>query len=237
MIEDKQLDDTGAKDEKKFFFRSMSYGLVIVSLLWLVKLVEVIFNIQFTFLGVYPQSVNGLIGIVFSPLIHGDFSHLISNSLPLFILTSMLFYFYKKLGFRIFILTWLIGNFWLWIIGRESYHIGASGVIYGLAAFLFVSGVIRKHPRLMSISLLVAFLYGSMIWGIFPIKEGVSWEGHLMGMFAGILLAIYFRKEGPQRKIYEWELEEEEDEELINGKTIEEWDEYFDNKANKRDRD
>ncbi len=235
MVEDNIFDNTDGKKEKKFLMHSISYGLIVVSILWLVKLIEVIFNINLTYLGVYPQSVSGLPGIIFSPFIHGDFSHLISNSLPIFILTSMLFYFYKNLGLRIFILTWLIGNAWLWIVGRESYHIGASGVIYGLAAFLFVSGIIRRHPRLMSISLLVAFLYGSMVWGIFPIKQGVSWEGHLMGMLAGILLAFFFRKEGPQRKVYDWELEEaDEEEKEFGGRTMEEWDEYFDNEAENR---
>ncbi len=235
MSEEEQFLDNGIKEEKRYFFRSISYGLILVSLLWLVKIIEIIFNINLTFLGVYPQSIKGLPGIIFSPLIHGDFSHLISNSLPLIILTSMLFYFYKKLGLRIIILTWLIGNVWLWIVGRESYHIGASGVIYGLAAFLFVSGILRRHPRLMAISMLIAFLYGSMVWGILPIQEGVSWEGHLMGMIAGILLAFFFKKEGPQRKVYDWELEDDEDdeEELIYGKTLEEWDEYFDKKAGK----
>ncbi len=229
-----QFPDKDTREEKRVFLRCISYGLVLVLLLWFVKLIEIIINEKLSFLGVYPQSLKGLPGIFFSPLIHGDFSHLISNSLPLFILTAILFYFYRKLGFRIFILTWLIGNIWLWTIGRESYHIGASGVIYGLAAFLFVSGIIRRHPRLMAISLLIAFLYGGMVWGILPLQEGVSWEGHLTGMLAGILLAVFFRKEGPQRKVYDWELEDEdEEEEQFGGKTLEEWDEYFDKKSEK----
>ncbi len=235
MHEDNRPYYQDIKEEKRFFLRCISYGLFFVIILWLIKLIEVILNIEFTFLGVYPLSFKGFPGIFFSPLIHGDFSHLISNSFPLLVLIPMLFYFYKDLGLRIFLLTWLIGNAWLWVIGRESYHIGASGVIYGLAAFLFVSGIIRRHPRLMAISLLVAFLYGGMVWGILPIQEGVSWEGHLMGMIAGIVLAIFFKGEGPQRKIYEWELEEEEeDEKKFNGKTLSEWDEYFDKKARKK---
>lgn len=229
MSEDKHFFDNDIKEEKKFLLRSISYGVYFVAILWFIKLLEIIFNIELKYFGVYPQSLEGLPGIIFSPLIHGDFSHLTSNSLPLFILTAMLFYFYRQIGLRVLILTWLIGNIWLWIIGRESYHIGASGVIYGLAAFLFVSGVIRKHPRLMAISLLVAFLYGSMLWGILPIKEGVSWEGHLMGMIAGVVLALYYKNRGPQRKIYEWE--EDEDEEIYGGKTLEEWDDYFDQKS------
>ncbi len=233
MSPDKQYLDSNIKEEKNSFFKSLSYGLYFVAILWFVKLIELIFSIELTFLGVYPQSFKGLPGIFFSPLIHGDFSHLFSNSFPLLVLVPLLFYFYKDIGFRVFLLTWLIGNIWLWIIGRDSYHIGASGIIYGLAAFLFISGIIRRHPRLMALSLLVAFLYGGMVWGILPLQEGVSWEGHLMGMLAGVMLAVFYKDEGPQRKIYEWELEEEEEEETFDGKTLAEWDEYFDQKAKK----
>ncbi len=236
MSEEKQFMNKDVEEEKRFFVRSLSYGLVIVCLIWFVKLFEIIIGAKLSFLGVYPQSLKGLPGIFFSPLIHGDFSHLISNTLPIFILTAMLFYFYNRIGLRVLVLIWLIGNIWLWVIGRESYHIGASGVIYGMAAFLFVSGIIRRHHRLMAISLLIAFLYGGMIWGILPIREGVSWEGHLTGMLAGIVLAFFYRKEGPQRKLYDWELEDDEndEDELIEGKTLEEWDEYFDRQTEKR---
>lgn len=102
---------------------------------------------------------------------------------------------------------------WVWVGGRSGYHIGASGLVYGLASFLFFSGVIRNDIRLLAISLLVVFLYGSMIWGIFPIFPQVSWESHMLGGISGLVLAIYYRKYGPQKKVYEWELEEEEEEE------------------------
>jgi len=230
-----EISEKSEKSEKQRIFKCFLYGLYFVIILWLVKIFEITFDVKLSFLGVFPQSIKGLPGILFSPLIHGDFSHLISNTLPLLVLIPMLFYFYKNLGLRIFFMVWLIGNIWLWIMGRESYHIGASGVIYGLAAFLFISGIIRKHPRLMAISMLVAFLYGGMVWGILPIKDGVSWEGHLMGMLAGIILAIFFKKEGPQRKKYSWEFEEEDEEDKeFDGKTLDEWDEYFDRKAKQK---
>ena len=98
----------------------------------------------------------------------------------------------------------------MWVAAREAYHIGASGIIYGFVSFLFFSGIFKKYPRLLTVSLLVVFMYGSMVWGVFPTTKPISWEGHLFGSIAGLALAIYFRKEGPKRKIYDWELEDEE---------------------------
>jgi membrane associated rhomboid family serine protease len=129
------------------------------------------------------------------------------------VLGSALFYFYRDIAPRILILIWLFTGFWVWVGARESYHIGASGVVYGLAAFILVSGILRRHTGLMAMALVVVFLYGSLIWGIFPEffpNENISWESHLFGLIAGISLAFYYRKEGPQRKKYSWELEENE---------------------------
>jgi membrane associated rhomboid family serine protease len=186
------------------------FPAIFVILLWIIKIVEESLFMDFHQWGVYPLRLEGLKGIIFSPLIHGSYEHLISNTFPLLILGWALFYFYKELGLRITLMAWLMSGIWVWVFARESWHIGASGIIYSWAAFLFVSGVIRQHPRLMALSLLVAFLYGSMVWGIFPLRERVSWEGHLMGLLAGLVLALFFRETGPQRKIYSWELEEED---------------------------
>jgi membrane associated rhomboid family serine protease len=131
-----------------------------------------------------------------------------------------LFYFYRPIAPKVFILIYLVSGFWLWFGGRPGYHIGASGIIYGLAAFLFLSGVLRKYTRLMALSLLVVFLYGSLIWGIFPLDMRTSWEGHLYGAIAGLIIAVYYKNRGPQRKKYEWEIEEELEEKGEN------WDEY-----------
>jgi len=183
--------------------------------MWMVKLVEYNFGISFADYGVRPKSSSGLKGILFSPFIHKDFSHLINNSYPILILGGMLFSFYKKIATQLFLWLFFIAGFWLWIIGRPSFHIGASGIIYALAAFLFISGVIRKNPRLSAVSMLIIFLYGSMIWGVLPTKEHVSWEGHLSGFMAGIIVAIFYRNEGPKRKKYQWEIDEELEEEFL----------------------
>jgi membrane associated rhomboid family serine protease len=184
---------------------------VLVTALWVVKLIEVQSGHSLAEYGVFPRTLSGLKGVITSPFIHGDMRHLVSNSLPLLILAGVLFYFYKSLAYRVFAGIYLLGGFWLWLGGRESFHIGASGLVYGLTTFLFFSGVFRRETRLMALSLLVVFLYGGMVWGIFPIFIGMSWEAHLFGAFAGLLYSYVYRKEGPQRKLYAWEVEPEED--------------------------
>jgi membrane associated rhomboid family serine protease len=203
------------EDEKKIV-RSMVFPFLIVILMWAVRLVETIGGYDLSFLGIYPLKWQGLPGIITTPFIHSGFSHLIANSVPLIILGSALFYFYREIAFRILIMIWLFTGFWVWVGGRESYHIGASGIVYGLATFILVSGIIRRHTGLMAMALVVVFLYGSLIWGIFPEffpHENISWESHLFGMVAGISLAVFYRKEGPQRKVYAWELEDDLDDE------------------------
>ena len=206
------------KTDKRRLFSSLYLAATLVIILWIVKLIEVVFQVEFVEYGLYPLKTSGLIGIITAPFIHGDFEHLAANSASMFMLTWMLFYFYRQIAPKVFILVWILTGLWVWLMARPSFHIGASGVVYGLAAFLFVSGLIRRNPRLMVLTLVVAFLYGSMVWGVFPEffpERNISWESHLMGFVAGMVLAIFFRKEGPKRKIYSWEwdeLEEEEDE-------------------------
>lgn len=175
--------------------------LLFVVILWVVRITEVLTGTSFVHFGLFPLDIIGLRGIIFAPFIHGSWEHLFNNTLPLLILGWGLFFFYKPVAYKVFLLVFIIHNFWLWFFGRDSYHIGASGLIYGLGAFLFLSGIIRMNKHLLTISLLVAFVYGSMVWGIFPLEEKVSWEGHLSGMAAGILLAFYYRQYGPQRNM------------------------------------
>lgn len=169
------------------------------------------FNISLVHFGVYPRTIHGLIGIITYPFIHANWPHLFNNSTAIFILGSMLFYFYRPVALKSLLWIYLMSGLWLWIGGRESYHIGASGVIYGLFGFLFVSGLLRKHLKLMALSLLVVFLYGSLVWGILPIDHSMSFEGHLFGLIAGVLIALVYRKQGPQKPKYSWELVDEEE--------------------------
>ena len=208
------------KDDQKRMVESLIVPGIFVFLMWLIKISEVLFNFNLEGYGVMPLSWRGLPGILFAPVLHENFSHLAANTLPFFFLGGLLFYFYKPIAWKIFWLVWLITGLWVWVFAREdSVHIGASGVVYGLASFLFLSGIIRRDNRLMSITLLIAFLYGGLVWGIFPQlfpHQPISWESHLMGLLAGIVLAIYYRKSGPQRKIYEWENEEYDEDEGDN---------------------
>ena len=203
--------------KKLFKYGSFSVFFIPVTFLlimWLVKIIEVQFSFSFIKFGVFPQSFEGLKGVFFSPFIHKNFTHLFNNSYPILILGVLLFYVYRKIAVEIFIWLFFISGFWLWIIGRQSFHIGASGIIYALASFLIISGIIRKDTRLAAVSLIIIFMYGSLIWGIMPLKESISWEGHLSGFAAGILVAIFYRHKGPKRKKYQWEIDEELEEQV-----------------------
>lgn len=201
--------------EKKKFLLSLFFPLLFVGLLWLIKISEIILNEDFSSFGLYPLQIKGLIGIITSPLIHGNLDHLIANSGPLLILGTALFYFYSKVSFKVIFLIYLMTGIWVWFGGRPSFHIGASGIVYGLAGFVFTSGIIIKNIRLLALSLLVVFLYGSMIWGIFPIDPKISYESHFLGLIAGVVLAFIYKNEGPQPELPEW-INEEEDENLEN---------------------
>lgn len=199
-------------EEKRKILNSLFFPLVFLVTIWVIKFFEISMDLDFVKFGVMPRTLEGLKGILFSPMIHGDWKHLFDNSIPIFILSFALFYFYRGISFTIFFFIYLIGGMILWVIGREAYHIGASGIIYGLASFLFLSGIIRRITHLMAISLLVVFLYGSLIWGLLPFDYEVSWEGHLSGAVVGIGLALLYRDQGPEREKASWELEEEETE-------------------------
>jgi membrane associated rhomboid family serine protease len=199
-------------DQRRFFI-SVSIPLLFLVILWTIKYAEWLFDDDYTMFGVYPLKAIGLMGIITSPLIHANIEHLLANSLPLLVLGTGLFFFYYKVAFRVFFIIYFATGIWVWIGGREAYHIGASGLVYGLAFFIFSGGVILRDIRLMAISLLVVFLYGGMFWGIFPIDPKVSWESHLSGGLTGALLAIFYRKQGPPAIRYAWENEELEENE------------------------
>lgn len=203
--------------EKTRLIGAAAIPLILLILMWVVEFIQYAFGINFFELGVHPLHWDGLPGILLMPFIHSGVKHLMANSLPFLILGTALFYFYRGISLKVLIGIWILSGIWVWFGGRgDSWHIGVSGVIYGLSSFLFFSGLIRKDNRLAALALVVAFLYGSMIWGIFPDffpDKNISWEGHLGGLVAGIILAFYYRKSGPQRKRYSWEFEEEEEEE------------------------
>jgi membrane associated rhomboid family serine protease len=208
--------------EKRIFFHSLVIPAAFVFLFWMVEIIEVSTSLSFVKLGVYPLHWKGLPGIFLSPFIHSSFNHLMSNSIPFFILMVMLIYYYRRISYQIFFLLYFLSGLLVWLAGREAWHIGASGVVYAMAAFHFVSGVIRNDVRLLTFSVVVVFLYGGLIWGIFPIDPKISWEGHLWGAVSGVVLAFYYRKYIIRRDKFDWEEEEEEEKENIENPSEEE---------------
>ena len=185
--------------------------------IWTVYWYEIRFQVNLNQYGIYPRSFKGLRGIIFSPFLHGSVGHLYNNTIPLAMLTSALVYFYREIAFKVLLYGILLSGLITWIMGRPSYHIGASGLIYVLATFIFFKGVFSKHYRLVALSLIVVFIYGGLLWYIFPLKEGISWEGHLGGFITGLALAIFLRASLPKPAKYDWERDDynEEDDEFL----------------------
>ena len=165
--------------------------------------------------GIRPQNINYFFGVFLAPFAHSDSNHLINNTIPLFFLMSLLIHFFELLSYRLIFLMYFFTGLGMWFFCPLGHNIiGASGVLYCLASFLFFSGLIRKNRQLMSISLIIVFLYGSMFWGIFDLPnsqiKNISWESHRIGFVLGIVFSILFKSKGPQKKKYQWEYEEEE---------------------------
>jgi len=194
-----------SSDPFKFSTRVIVYPLSFVLLIWLVYWFELRFGFRFNDMGIYPRTFSGLRGILFSPFIHGSLEHLYHNSTPLLILSTALFYFYRALAWRVLVLGLLFSGFLTWLIGSPAFHIGASGLIYVLMSFMLFKGILSKNHHLTALSLLVVFLYGSMLWYVFPVKENMSWEGHLSGLLVGLVFAFVFRTAIAMPVRYVWE--------------------------------
>ena len=185
----------------------IGYPILFVILIWLIFWIEFRFNVDLKSFGIQPRKIEGISGIIFSPFLHLSLEHLINNSIPLFLLSSAIFFFYRAISWKVIFIGIVFSGILTWIIGRDSTHIGASGLIYVLISFIFFKGIISKNFNLMALSLIVVFIYGGTIWYIFPIKDNMSWEGHLSGFIVGIILALIFKKSIPINKVYKWENE------------------------------
>ena len=200
---------------KDFYNIFLKYYWIIFFLffLWLVHFANIHYHLNLYKLGVFPRTLDGLWGIAFAPLVHSssDNNHLINNSVPFLILTWAMFYFYRPIAWRVLFFSWIITGLSVWFFGRSSFHIGISGVIYSQLFFLFFSGVFRRDSRLLTVALLVVFIYGSMIWGIFPYDWKISYESHLSGALVGVVLSRYYKDENATflKKKTQWEIEEE----------------------------
>lgn len=196
-------------DEHEFKFTPsvVLLPLYFVLSLWIVYWVENQFKISLSQYGIFPRSPEGLRGVFLSPFLHGDIEHLFNNSLPLLFLLSALRYFYQKQSIAVLCYGILLSGFGTWLIGRESFHIGASGLIYVLASFIFFKGIQTKYYRLVALSFTVVVLYGGMIWLVFPdVEKEISWEGHLSGFIVGCVLSLLYKAEIYQKPIvYDWQ--------------------------------
>ena len=181
--------------------------LFFVLTLWLVFWYELQFQHNLSHFGIYPREVYGLKGILFSPFLHGDIEHLANNSIALLVLLPILRYFYKEQSLVVLFLGILFSGLGTWLLGRSSYHIGASGLIYALVSFIFFKGIFTKYYRLVALSFTIVILYGGSVWYMFPnVKEGISWEGHLAGFIVGLALALVLKTPQFSKPIfYEWE--------------------------------
>ena len=176
--------------------RSLLTPLKFVAFLWLIKSIETAFNISFAYFGITPRTSFGLVGVLFAPLLHRDFFHLISNSIPLLVLGTALFLLYREVAYRVFLYIYFLNNLLVWAFAFNPYsvHIGASGLVYGIAAFLMTIGLFKKDLNSLTVSLVVAFFYSGIIFGVLPIQPGISWESHLMGALVGIGSASAYSK-------------------------------------------
>lgn len=180
------------QEENNLFAYSFLPGTLFVALLWLISLLSYLTGIDLVWLGIQPRHFYGLIGVITGPLIHSDLLHLLSNSFPLVLLSGFILFLHRKVAVRVMVLVYLLSGLLTWFIGRPAFHIGASGVVYGLAGFLLFNGFLRQNRGAMAVSLAILFLYSGLFYGLLPTEERISWEGHVAGFFAGLVAAVVY---------------------------------------------
>ena len=197
---------TSSPRAQRNFKLALKIAFYLFCLLWVILIIDSVLGLGLIRYGLRPRHVEGLVGLFTAPLLHADAEHLFSNSLPLLISVTAILYLYPRSALRVIPLIWVGSGLLGWFIGRSSLHFGASGFVYGLLAFVFISGILRLDMRSVAVSVMVWFLYGSMIWGVLPIRPNMSWELHLSGAILGVALAIVFRRwDVAPLKRYTWE--------------------------------
>jgi len=198
---------TTSQRSRANFWLAAKIALGFVAVLWAVEFLNVVLGLELQRFGVRPREPAGLPGILLAPLLHGGLPHLISNSVPLLVVGTGMLYLYPNSALKVLPAVYLGPGVAVWLFGSaSSVHIGASGLVYGLVACVFTGGLIRRDRRAIAASMLVYFLYGTLVWGVFPIKPGVSWETHLAAALIGLAMAVAFRHyDIPPRKRYDWE--------------------------------
>lgn len=200
---------TGASAEKRLLLESLKFPVIFLLFIWALHIFQYIFGLRWGFMGVYPRELSGLKGIITSPFIHGDFSHLFNNTIPFFVLATMTLYFYKKVAIRSILMIYILTGISVWLIARPTYHIGLSGVVFGLFGFVLGNGIFRRNIRSIVLALIVFLLYSGMLVGLFPTEEGVSWESHASGFVIGLFTAYFYKSELEAEEIRQSPWEEE----------------------------
>lgn len=189
----KETSELSAAQEGRRFWASFLLPTLFVAALCFFKMAETWSGISLVSWGIYPRTREGLIGILTAPLVHGDWEHLFSNAVPLIALGGLAIHTYRIVAIPMLLFIYLMSGLGIWLMGRTSHHIGASGIVYGLAFFIFFSGIFRRDTRSMALAAIVVMFYGSMVWGLLPLVDGISWEGHIAGALAGVASAYYAR--------------------------------------------
>lgn len=201
---------------KQKFRESFLLPFWLIAVLWGVQLFQSLTGADFGVYGVFPRESFGLRGILFSPLIHSGWPHLLSNTPPLFMLSAIVLFFYRRIAISSFVMIYLLTGAAVWMFARDNaFHIGASGVVYGLVAFVFWNGIFRRNLKSIVLALIVVFYYGSMLMGILPNGDAnISWESHLLGGLVGIFTSFWFKntiEKDEERPVYSWEQESEQE--------------------------
>ncbi len=207
----------------KKFRESLLLPFWLIAILWGIQLFQALTGIDFGIYGIFPRESFGLRGIFFAPLIHSGWPHLLSNTPPLFMLSAIVLFFYRRIAIPSFIMIYLLTGAAVWLFARDNaFHIGASGVVYGLVAFVFWNGIFRRNLKSIVLALVVVFYYGSMFMGILPNGEAnISWESHLLGGLVGIFTSFWFKntiEKDEERPAYSWEQEPEQEGEYFLGR-------------------
>jgi membrane associated rhomboid family serine protease len=197
---------TGSPRVRAGFRIALRIVLAFVGLLWAIQVLNWGLGLDAAPFGVKPRNVAGLMGILFAPLVHGGFDHLIANTLPLVVLGTAMLHLYPRASPIVLPAVWLGPGIAVWLFARGGVHVGASGLVYGLIGYVFVAGLIRRDRRAIAASMGVAFLYGAAVWGVLPLQRSHSWETHLAAAVIGVVLAFVLRRRDVTPRVrYDWE--------------------------------